>query len=147
MRFAFLSLFLLGSRTHALATAPVGSTARTILLLAVVVLCSVIGDLSTKHGMKLAGAIHSRNPVTIVRSVWQALWGGWVILGVCSMVVAFLALMVLLSGVAASSVIPATAATFVMNTFGARLLLKERVTKARWAGAGLVATGVALVSQ
>src|SRR5439155_5825804 len=96
------------------------------------VICSVIGDLAIKHGMKLAGEIHDLHPRAFFQSMRRALLGGWVMLGVVAMIAAFLALLALLSGAAASSVIPATAGTFVLDTLGARLLLRERVGRARW---------------
>jgi drug/metabolite transporter (DMT)-like permease len=42
-------------------------------------------------------------------------------------------------------VVPATAANYIVGTLGAKFLLKERVSKARWAGMLLVAAGVTLV--
>jgi drug/metabolite transporter (DMT)-like permease len=42
--------------------------------------------------------------------------------------------------------VPATAATVVLETVLARLVLKERVDGRRWAGAVLVAFGVALLA-
>jgi drug/metabolite transporter (DMT)-like permease len=51
----------------------------------------------------------------------------------------------LLSWAEVSFVVPATAANYIAGTFGAKFLLKERVSRARWAGMLLVAAGVALV--
>jgi uncharacterized membrane protein len=45
-----------------------------------------------------------------------------------------------------SFAVPATAASFVIETILARVLLKETVDIRRWAGAALVACGVALLA-
>jgi drug/metabolite transporter (DMT)-like permease len=45
-----------------------------------------------------------------------------------------------------SFAVPATAATYILETIFARYVLKETVGWGRWAGAGLVACGVALLS-
>ena len=47
---------------------------------------------------------------------------------------------------AAMSAVPATAATYVVETLLARVLLMERVPWQRWAGALLVAVGVLLLA-
>ena len=45
-----------------------------------------------------------------------------------------------------SFAVPATAVTYVLETVLAKYVLKEHVNRLRWAGAGLVICGVALVS-
>jgi len=56
------------------------------------------------------------------------------------------ALMALLAVADLSFAVPATALSLVAETILARLVLKETVTPARWAGTVLVAAGVALLS-
>jgi len=62
------------------------------------------------------------------------------------MAISFFAFMSLLKVADLSFAVPATAATYVIETILARFLLKERVGRKRWAGALLVACGVALVA-
>ncbi len=45
-----------------------------------------------------------------------------------------------------SFAVPATAASFVIETLLARIILKEQISGRRWAGALLVACGVALLA-
>jgi drug/metabolite transporter (DMT)-like permease len=66
-------------------------------------------------------------------------------LGVGLMALAFFAFIMVLSWGEVSFVVPATAANYIVGVLGAKLLLKERVSKGRWAGMLLVAAGVALV--
>ena len=62
------------------------------------------------------------------------------------MAVSFFAFMTLLSIADLSFAVPATAVTYVFETVLAKYLLKERISWGRWAGASLVACGVALLS-
>jgi drug/metabolite transporter (DMT)-like permease len=125
---------------------PAAHTARTFALLCSVIACSVAGDLSVKYGMKKAGEIHFRFR-DLLHWHWRVLTGGWVAIGVAAMAASFFLLLVLLSAASASSVIPATAGTFVLDTLGARFLLKENISGRRWAGALLVACGVGLIAM
>ncbi|MGH9671778.1 MAG: EamA family transporter [Bryobacteraceae bacterium] len=72
----------------------------------------------------------------------------WFLLAVAmaSMAISFFAFLKLLSRTDLSFAVPATAATLVLETSLARLLLKERVDGRRWAGASLVAAGVLLLA-
>ena len=62
------------------------------------------------------------------------------------MAVSFFAFLKLLTIADLSFAVPASAASFVLETILARALLKEQVCLRRWAGAGLVACGVALLA-
>jgi len=77
--------------------------------------------------------------------VGRALVQGQMWMGVGLMALAFFSLITVLSWAEVSFVVPATAANYVAGAFGAKFLLKERVSKARWAGVLLVAAGVTLV--
>src|SRR5262252_6478839 len=69
------------------------------------------------------------------------MWAGIALMGI-----AFFALLALLSWADASLVVPATALSYVASAFGARLLLREKVTPIRWTGILLVCAGAALLS-
>ncbi len=138
-----MSAFLFAvTRLHSAAHA-----ARTLAMLGLVIVFSVLGDLSMKHGLDRTGGFKQLGPRAVLRSVYRMARNAWVLLGLSGMTAAFFTLLVLLSAAPASAVIPATAATFVLETCGARLILKERVTPVRWIGAALVAVGVALVAR
>ncbi len=79
---------------------------------------------------------------------WSSLWrSGWLAVAVACLAVSFFAFLKLLSMEDLSFAAPATAATYVTETVVARAALKERVGGRRWAGALLVAAGVALVAR
>ncbi len=71
----------------------------------------------------------------------------FLVLAVFFMAISFFAFMKLLSIADLSFAVPVTAASVVLETVLARLLLKESVTALRWAGAFCVACGVALLAM
>lgn len=117
-----------------------------VALLAVLIITSVAGEILLTHGMKRVGEIHDFRPASLLRVAWLAIQGGWVPAGVACMAISFFALMAALSVAEVSFVIPFTAVTYIFNTVGAKVFLKEHVSGQRWLGAVLVAVGVALVS-
>jgi drug/metabolite transporter (DMT)-like permease len=68
------------------------------------------------------------------------------LLSILCMALSFFAFLALLRISDLSFAVPATAATVVVETVLARLILKEKVNGLRWAGALLVAFGVALLA-
>ena len=81
----------------------------------------------------------------VPRRVGRALTQGQMWMGIGLMALSFLAFITVLSWADVSFVVPATAANYIAGVLGAKLLLKERVSKTRWAGVLLVAAGVVLV--
>jgi multidrug transporter EmrE-like cation transporter len=119
---------------------------RTILGLAVLILGSTGGEIAITHGMKATGEPARLRPLELVRFLSRALRNGWFWAGVPLMALSFYALLVLLSWQPISLVIPASALSYVVGTLGAKYILAEDVSVARWAGVVLVCAGVALVA-
>jgi drug/metabolite transporter (DMT)-like permease len=116
------------------------------LLVGIIVLATTLGDALQTHGMKRHGEIHDFRPGALGR-VAAALARNWsVIAAIALMAISFFAFLKLLSIADLSFAVPATAASFVLETLVAKYFLKERITWKRWTGAGLVACGVALLS-
>ena len=99
------------------------------LLVGGVVLSTVCADLLQSHGMRRGGRSW-KLPLSIV-----------------FMAASFFSFTQLLKVADLSFAVPATAASFVLETLLARLVLKESVDRRRWTGALLVAAGVALLSH
>jgi drug/metabolite transporter (DMT)-like permease len=97
--------------------------------------------------MKATGEPARLRPKELLQFLARALCNGWFWLGVPLMALAFCALLVLLSWEPISLVIPASALSYVVGTFGAKYVLGEEVSAARWAGVILVCIGVALVAK
>ena len=117
------------------------------LLVATIVGCTALADLLQSFEMK--------RHVLKVEDLRPGRWGrvlarlaqrGPLVLAVFFMAISFFAFMKLLSIADLSFAVPATAASVVLETVLARVVLKETVGWKRWAGACLVAAGVALLA-
>lgn len=104
------------------------------------------GNLCLTRGMKQIGAITTWTPRALLGVLRRAARTPILAAGIACFTVAFFAFLALLSWADLSFVLPVTAISYVMNTVGARLVLRERVTGARWAGTVGIALGVALIS-
>jgi drug/metabolite transporter (DMT)-like permease len=120
-------------------------TARTAFFIAIVVLAGQLGDLSLSQAMKTIGEVKSFTPINLLRVLGRAFRVKWMWIGVSLMAVAFFSLLALLSWANVSLVVPATAASYFIGAVGARFLLREHVSRERWAGVIIVCIGVALV--
>ncbi len=116
------------------------------LLVGIIVVCNTAGDVLNTAGMKRHGEVEHFHARAIVRLIVHLFQNPLVLGGIASLAISFGALVMLLSVANVSFAIPATAASFLLETLFAKLLLKEHVTGKRWLGATLVACGVALLS-
>jgi drug/metabolite transporter (DMT)-like permease len=106
------------------------------LLVGGVVLSTAACDLLQSWEMKRHAGLQAR------------VLGRWPILvSVVFMAMSFFCFLELLKREDLSFAVPATAASLVLETLLARVVLKEEVHRARWVGAVLVAVGVVLLSQ
>ena len=115
-------------------------------LVALIVACNACGDLLNTAGMKRHGEVHHFHPRAVWKLVSDLTSNAYVIGGIVSMAVAFFALMALLSVANLSFAVPATAASYLVETLLAQYILREHVDWRRWAGASLVACGVVLLA-
>lgn len=100
------------------------------MLVGAVVLTNVVGDTLQAWGVRRGG---SRGAFAIALSI-------------VAMAASFFSLLKLLAVADLSFAIPATASYIVLDTVSARIFLRERVDARRWAAAGLVACGVAMLA-
>jgi multidrug transporter EmrE-like cation transporter len=119
---------------------------RVALLLAVLILGSTGGEIAITHGMKATGEPARLRPRELWAFLRRALRNGGFWAGVPLMALSFYSLLVLLSWQPISFVIPASALSYVVGTLGAKYILREQVSAARWIGVVLVCAGVALVA-
>ncbi|HUA83830.1 MAG TPA: EamA family transporter [Bryobacteraceae bacterium] len=120
---------------------------KTWLLLALMVFSTVLGDLLQSAEMKRHGEIKEFAPRRLGRVLAALARKKFLILAIVFMAVSFFAFMTLLETADLSFAVPASAATLVFETILAKIVLKERVDSRRWAGACLVAFGVALLTR
>ena len=119
---------------------------RVWALLGFVVGCTVMGDLLSAFEMKRHGEIHDFRPSGIGRMLALLATKKFVILSICCMAVSFFAFITLMESADLSFAVPASAASIVLETILARLILKEHVDSFRWWGILLVALGVGLLA-
>jgi drug/metabolite transporter (DMT)-like permease len=119
---------------------------RVIVAFAILILGSTGGEIAITYGMKSVGEPARLRPRAVLQLLGRAVCNGWFWAGVPLMALSFYALLVLLSWAPISLVIPASALSYVVGTFGAKFILGEDVSSARWAGVILVCIGVALVA-
>jgi len=119
---------------------------RVVLVLAVLILGSTGGEIAITHGMKSTGEPERLRPRALLQFLGRALRNGWFWAGIPLMALSFYSLLVLLSWEPITLVIPASALSYVVGTIGAKYILREDVSLARWVGVLLVCAGVALVA-
>jgi hypothetical protein len=119
---------------------------RIVLLLAALILCSTGGEIAITHGMKEVGEPPHLRPRPLLDFLRRALRNRWFWAGLPLLALSFYALLALLSWQPISFVIPASALSYAVGTLGAKYILHEDITPARWAGVVLVCAGVALVA-
>jgi drug/metabolite transporter (DMT)-like permease len=96
--------------------------------------------------MKAIGEPSSLRAKALLAFFGRAVCNGWLWVGIALMTIAFYSLLVLLSWQPVSFVIPASALSYVVGTLGAKYILGEQISGARWTGVLLVCAGVGLVA-
>lgn len=115
--------------------------------LAILIFGSTGGEIAITRGMKATGEPERMRPRELLQFLSKALRNVWFWAGVPLMALSFYALLVLLSWEPISFVIPASALSYVVGTFGAKHILGEEISAARWIGVIMVCAGVALVAM
>jgi drug/metabolite transporter (DMT)-like permease len=118
----------------------------TALFITLVVLGGSVGDVFITKGMKDTGEISTLRFRELAAIVRRTLSNRNFLAGIFFMAVSYFSFLAALARADLSLVLPATSASFVVTTVGAKVFLNERVTRLRWAGILLVCVGVALIS-
>lgn len=116
------------------------------LLVGIIVLATTGAEVLRALGMKRHGEIHDFRPGALGRVLAAVVRSRFILASVGCSAVSFFAFIKLVSIADLSFAVPATAASFVLETILAQYVLKESISAARWTGAVLVAGGVALLS-
>jgi len=116
------------------------------LLVSIIVLATTAGEVLQAIGMRRHGEIHDFRPGALGRVASALARCRYIAASVFAMAVSFFAFMALISIADLSFAVPATAASYILETILAKYLLKEHIGWKRWAGTLLVACGVALLA-
>jgi drug/metabolite transporter (DMT)-like permease len=118
------------------------------VMVATVVICTALADLLQSFEMKRhVVAVEDLRPGRLGSMLARLAHRAPLVLAVFFMAISFFAFLKLLSLADLSFAVPVTAASVVIETVLAKLVLKETVTFKRWTGACLVACGVALLAM
>jgi drug/metabolite transporter (DMT)-like permease len=114
------------------------------LLVAAMVAATVLSDLLQSREMKRAGeqSVSARGLARLLQTIAQR---RLLILGIACNAVSFFTFMALVQREPLSFAVPASAASYVLETVLAKFVLQERIGARRAAGALAVLAGVALV--
>lgn len=115
------------------------------VLVGIIAACNTAGDVLNTAGMKRQGEVREFGLRSLVRMIAGIFRNPLVLGGIAVLAVSFFALLSLLSIANVSFAVPATAISYVVETFLAKHVLREDVGRRRWAAAILVASGVALL--
>lgn len=116
------------------------------LLVGLIVAATASSDVLQSMGMKRHGEIHDFRPGALGRVAAMLAKNRFIIASIGFMAISFFAFMALVSVADLSFAVPATAISYVLETILARFVLNEQISWKRWAGASLVACGVALIN-
>jgi len=116
------------------------------ILLSIVVIATALSDLLQSYEMKRAG-VQSVAPRGMARLLRMLAERRYLLLSILCLAFSFFAFMALVQSAPLSFAVPASAASFVLETAAARLLLKERIGGRRAAGTALVLCGVLLLGR
>jgi len=116
------------------------------VLLSVIVCATVLSDLLQSYEMKRSGEqrVDARGLARLLRMIISR---RYLLLSIVCMAISFFAFMALVQTAPLSFAVPASAATFVLETVLAKFVLNEEVGKRRTAGALLVLGGVLLLAR
>ena len=118
----------------------------TWVLLSVVVVATALSDLLQSYEMKRAGeqSVGARGLARLLKTIVAR---RWLILSIVCLAFSFFAFMALVQSAPLSFAVPASAASYILETLLAKLALKERVGMRRACGTALVLAGVILLTR
>jgi uncharacterized membrane protein len=116
---------------------------KSLFFAAVAVCTNVLGNFALSHGTHQL----SQRLSLSVASMFTALLNGWVVGGICLLLIWMLAQLSLLSWADLTFVLPLTAGSYVLTALLGALVLHESISAIHWIGIGLISTGVLIVGS
>jgi uncharacterized membrane protein len=120
---------------------------KTSLLILIMVSVAPLGDTFLGKGMKQVGAMGSWAPAHLFGFFFRAFTSSTVWIGIGLLLTYFVAYLLVLSWADYSYVQPASSASYVLIALLAHFILKEGISPIRWAGVGVICTGVFVVGH
>jgi drug/metabolite transporter (DMT)-like permease len=127
--------------------APRSKAVLTTFLLAVMILAGPLGNVLLGKGMKETGRLPVWPPVQLIRTGLKVFGSGSIWLGVASLIMFFIAYMLVLSVADYSYVQPSASLAYGIAALLGHLLLGEHISALRWTGIVVICMGVLIVSR
>ncbi|MGA2352758.1 MAG: EamA family transporter [Terracidiphilus sp.] len=116
---------------------------RQYLILALVSVCTPLGDSCLSRGMTTLPPISLSHPAALIAAVFTP----WIVLGIAFLICFFASYLTALSWADLTFVLPATAMGNVIVALLAHLWLHEAISLQRWFGIVLITVGVGFVAR
>lgn len=123
-----------------------GVRAKTFSLVVMMVLCSSLGDIFLKLGMKKIGSVNLA-PEALGTTFRATVTSGMIWLGILCLLASFVIYLMVLSWADYSYIMPSTTFGYAVVALFGVLILRENVTVSRWIGIIIICCGVGLVSR
>jgi drug/metabolite transporter (DMT)-like permease len=120
---------------------------KTLILILIMVLAGPLGNILLGKAMKHAGPVAPWPPAELLHVFTRVFTSGTIWLGIGSLLVFFVAYMIVLSWADYSYVQPASAIAYAVVALLASTWLGEFVPPLRWAGIAVICLGVFLVGH
>ncbi len=120
---------------------------KTCLLILLMVIFGPLGNVLLGKGMKRIGAVSIGTPPEALDLLSHVLRSGTIWLGIASLIIFFVANVLVLSWADYSYVQPASSVAYGMSALLAHFLLREVITPWRWMGVLLICLGVLVVGH
>ena len=120
---------------------------KTLIIVLIAALLGGTGHVLLAKGMRPVGDLTEASGDRLGGMILRAISNPWLIVGVALQASFFCIYLTLLSRADVSLVLPLTAMDYIVVAVLAQYVLGEGVTIARWAGIGLIVTGVGLLSK
>jgi len=120
---------------------------KTCLLILLMVIFGPLGNVLLGKGMKRIGAVRIGTPAEALDLLSHVLRSGTIWLGIASLIIFFVANVLVLSWADYSYVQPASSVAYGMSALLAHFLLREVITPWRWMGVLLICLGVLVVGH
>jgi drug/metabolite transporter (DMT)-like permease len=120
---------------------------KTRLLILLIAIFGPVGNVLLSKGMKSIGPATSWEPAQLFTIGEHVFGSGLIWLGIASLLMFFVAYMVVLTWADYSYVQPASAVAYLVVALLARFALGEEVTALRWTGIAIICVGVLIVGR
>jgi drug/metabolite transporter (DMT)-like permease len=124
-----------------------GLRPKTYILVFTMIIFGPLGDVLLGKGMKRIGATASWRPADVFHFFSHAFTTGTIWIGMASLLIFFVAYILVLSWADYSYVQPTSAMSYGVITLLAYFVLHEKITPTRWAGVLLICFGVLVVGH